>query len=279
MPLARDCLFIHIPKCSGTSIEVALGVTVDYPDIGLAPTVTNPHMATLFGGGLQHLTVREVCSGYADVAGSRAKFSFSVVRDPIDRFLSHFLWKHYRFTDAPLDWGHVKSALLADIEVLADLADVNEIFQRPFAGFEYCEGNSYTVGLNELGRHLLPQCAYLFNRGRVPLDAIYCMESIEALEHDLLRRGAISAPLPHRMVSANREALREQLPVDAERLLRRVYRHDLRLHAHVRDSLRVGRVCAGCDLEFLVPQDEKPQAARPRASLSEGSICPRKLWL
>ena len=62
MPLTKDrtALFIHVPKCAGTSMEVAMGYGRRYPTLGESRTVTTPDYEDLFGGGLQYLTIREV---------------------------------------------------------------------------------------------------------------------------------------------------------------------------------------------------------------------------
>jgi hypothetical protein len=100
MPLiGSGILFIHIPKCGGTSIEVAAGLAEKYPTLGLSLTSTEPEPAKLFGGGLQHLTISEIEQHYHHRLLEPIKYSFSVVRDPVDRFVSHFLWRSYRFSD------------------------------------------------------------------------------------------------------------------------------------------------------------------------------------
>ena len=104
MPLSHsDCLFIHIPKCAGTSVEVALGIADEYPEIGLKPTSTQPHFASMFGGGLQHLTIKEIVRNFPQVITRKGLYSFSVIRDPVKRFVSYFVWNNYRFSDVSLD--------------------------------------------------------------------------------------------------------------------------------------------------------------------------------
>ena len=60
-----NTLFICVPKYWGTSLEVALGIAAAYPEFGLERIPTRPDFRKLFGGGLQHLSGREVLSNYS----------------------------------------------------------------------------------------------------------------------------------------------------------------------------------------------------------------------
>ena len=274
MPLSRGCLFVHIPKCAGTSIEVALGIADDYPELGRAPTTTVPHIRSLFGGGLQHLTVREMRRNYPEIAARPTLFTFSVVRDPIDRFLSHVAWKHFRFSDRRVDEGEAKRVLAAEVDALADFARA-AVFRRPFAGYEYCETDPPAIEPNDVKRHLIPQCAYLFDDGIVRVDSVYAIEAIDALEEDLRDRGALAAPIPHRMVGAQTAALRGLLPANVGRAIEEIYRHDVELHARVRAQ---AGACAGPAVAS-VARRAPPASAATTADNVAAPVCPRRLWL
>ena len=53
MPLTNDrtALFVHIPKCAGTSLEIAMSYGRRYPTLGESRTATTPDYDDLFGGG------------------------------------------------------------------------------------------------------------------------------------------------------------------------------------------------------------------------------------
>src|SRR5262245_28523163 len=92
----RRVIFVHIPKCAGTSIEVAFGWANKYDRIGLDVTATEPNFDTYFGGGLQHFTIREMVENGIAID----KYTkFAIFRDPFDRLVSHFLWRYYRFQE------------------------------------------------------------------------------------------------------------------------------------------------------------------------------------
>jgi hypothetical protein len=252
MPLGRHgCLFIHIPKCAGTSIEVALGVANGYPNIGFEPTSTAAHPSRLFGAGLQHLTLREIRQDYPDVIAMPGLWSFSIIRDPVDRFVSHFVWKRHRFRDVRPDENEL-NALLEEIELLIGLSRGIDIFRWPFSGVAFRENDTLSFPLDDIRRHYLPQCSFLFDHGATPIDAIYPIEALRSLEADLQRRGAIEGSLPQRMVGIASKALRQMIPANAERAIKNIYRHDMRLHDYVLGVSKVRGFCPGSAIDLSI---------------------------
>jgi hypothetical protein len=274
-----DCLFVHIPKCAGTSLEVALGIADRYPEIGLKPTVTAPDIRRLFGGGLQHLTIKEIEKNFPDVMKREGLFSFSTVRDPVDRFFSHVLWKHHRFSDRIPDESEFIAQFSEHLEALVALAKSFDVFQYPFQGFEYCEGNSSTFPLNDLRRHFLPQCAFLFSNERLALDAVYEINQLQPLEFELKQRGLLRHSIPHRMRGQFSESLRNAIAPSAKEKIREIYAFDALLQNKTREGLRK----PGC----LSPADVTPSGATrvprflptPKTDQSDKSRVPRLLWL
>jgi hypothetical protein len=275
-------LFVHIPKCAGTSIELALEIADQYPEIGLKPISTTPNISSLFGGGLQHLTIREVLRNFPEVKARSGLFSFSVVRDPVDRFVSHFLWKHYRFSNVQLDDKNVIPMLLQEIDELIAQSGSLDLFQAPFEGHEYCEGDTQTIGVDDIRRHLLPQCSFLFYRGGIPLDAIYPISAMKALEKDLQQRGAIAGQIPQRMAGTARQALRQMIPVGAARAIQDIYSHDARMHALVCETSKrlSGGACPGTNIDLKqITNASSSLASRQTRSTELKPPFPKKLWM
>ena len=92
MPVSHElrCLFVHVPRTGGTSIEKALGmggdVEVEDADLLFGRIRSEQHLARRFGSDFfQHLTLREVRSLES---ADRSYFSFAIVRNPWDRIVS-----------------------------------------------------------------------------------------------------------------------------------------------------------------------------------------------
>ncbi|WP_079202268.1 sulfotransferase family 2 domain-containing protein [Pseudomonas sp. CC6-YY-74] len=94
---AHRCVFVHIPKCGGQSVE-----RIFIEDCGLtwesrAPLILRPNDNPDAGPPrLAHLTYRDYLRyGYADEALMREYFVFSVVRNPYARVLSLYRYLRY----------------------------------------------------------------------------------------------------------------------------------------------------------------------------------------
>ena len=94
MPVSHElrCLFVHVPRTGGTSIEAALGmagdVDVEDEDRLFGRIRSEKYRQLGFGSDFfQHLTLREIRS-LESATRSRDYFSFAVVRNPWERAVS-----------------------------------------------------------------------------------------------------------------------------------------------------------------------------------------------
>jgi len=231
MPLCqkRNLLFIHIPKCAGTSIEVACGWSSSYPRIGLEPTQTTPHFPSLFGGGLQHLTVREIRENYLRDEIERY-FCFTVLRDPFHRLVSHFLWRFFRFQERIPP----KDELIETFQTFVDRLDLlygqTPIFHSPQEGFSF---NGIELDLqfapNSIDRHLLPQTSFIFDRGSLRTNLLCSHENLEHDFEKIANRFCNINPLERRMEGACTAPYMEFYHEKSLKVVKDLYRHDISL--------------------------------------------------
>ena len=181
MPVSHElrCLFVHVPRTGGTSIEKALGMggdlEVEDEDRLFGRIRSEQNRARGFGSDiLQHLTLREMRS-LASGARSRDYFSFAVVRNPWDRAVS------------------VYARLVAGgAGVLAEQLGVADPSGLSFADFlDLAEACPHP--------HLAPQVDFLTDEdGAVAVDLVARFEQLDAGFDEVRRR--LSRPelsLPH----------------------------------------------------------------------------------
>jgi hypothetical protein len=188
LPLSRKhkVIFVHIPKTAGTSIEYALGMHGNINYIGeISYTHQKKNWDTLFGDGLQHMTITELkeiidkfgFSDYKNLGWLKWKYDilyhrlingigkgagknnnhifehyykFSVVRNPYDRLVSSFFWNNPASNDIDHDT------------------------QR----FHYEINKLHRNGLAASKIHYKPQYCYLYQEQKLMVDEILKFESL-----------------------------------------------------------------------------------------------------
>ena len=241
MPLTNDktALFIHIPKCAGTSLEIAMGYGRRYPTLGESRTATTPDYDDLFGGGLQHLSIREVVENYPDRL-TRVKLRFAIIRSPVPRMISAYGWKTYRFNRANLPSPQVMAGEFEDwfVETLPFLEN-NSILENPLQGMLSTEHAFDTPGVDEEDlRHLMPQTGFIYNRGRMDLDLLINFDFIPEAQNILKSFAVNVGAIPHRMRSVNATEVEKNVSEKCRKRIMELYRYDLELYEKFK-----GRAC------------------------------------
>lgn len=184
MPISHDymCIFVHIPKCAGTSIEAALGMHGDLNFIGVQPYLDQiVNKSTLFGKGVQHLTAEELETLLgADVFNKY--FKFAVVRNPWDRFISYVSWRGRKMGEKK--WFDKFPLSKADVdEAVCELSK--------------CSAEPSVV-------HLRPQYKFIMNdQYQSKVDFIYKFERISDDWRYICNKLGVICHLPKRMQSCH----------------------------------------------------------------------------
>jgi len=202
---AERCVFVHIPKTGGTSVEAALGLLGDwrfedrerlYGRIRSPELAARPYLSRF----LQHLTLDEI---HEVLPESRDWFSFAFVRNPWDRVVSTWSNPDPHMVRAAHDLGL-------------------ELRGHSLAGFL-----ERTAQLEHA--HLAPQHAYLTDAaGELAVEHLGRFETLAADFEAICSRLGVTAELPHRNASrhrpyrehydaATRQAVEERYGEDIER--------------------------------------------------------------
>lgn len=86
----RRIIFVHIPKCGGTSIENALWpYEADRTEANLWMGFVRPMYNKYQTGGLQHLTAQQICTEVGPQLFETCR-RFAIVRHPLARLVSQY---------------------------------------------------------------------------------------------------------------------------------------------------------------------------------------------
>lgn len=177
MPISKEnkCIFIHIPKCAGSSIESALGMHGDIDYIGLKPYLKQKiNDETLFGCEAQHYSALEI-RNIVNKDIFENYFKFSIVRNPWERFISHVAWSKGI-------WDKSNTLTKSDVDLaLKKLKETPE---------------------NLLNNHLKHQWKYLCDEnGNILCDYVGRFESLTNDWSIVCKEIGVDLSLPKRMVS------------------------------------------------------------------------------
>ncbi len=102
--LNRRFVFVHIHKCAGTSVEVALGKLLRHNDIVLGSTKSGEKNQEFFKKAIglnKHSTAAEARQWMGDDMWGKC-FKFAFVRHPVDRLLSLYSYAHKLADGTPM---------------------------------------------------------------------------------------------------------------------------------------------------------------------------------
>lgn len=146
--LQNKCLYIHIPKCAGTSIENVL-----YGKPLIRFDVENKLW-------IQHVTMKELVEYYFSEEEIESLFTFSIVRNPFDRFVSSYNW-------------------LCSVEGVSKTKETFRDFVFARNEFEFLVGEKYRHKKRNYYHHLLPQIEFLERDGDIVVDYVGRFENLQ----------------------------------------------------------------------------------------------------
>ncbi len=197
MPIShrRRCVFVHIPKTGGTSIEHALGMRARHARESrkkmFGPVLSDDLRAMeLSSGFLQHLTMRELLRLHPHDA-LHGYFSFAIVRNPWDRMVSIYFRP---------DRDMLEQARAQGVEL---------------EGLEF--GDFVEASMDVEHAHLRPQHEYVTDdAGHVIVDLVGRFETLEASFQEVRERLGVRRRLPVKYASPSRPS-RDHRPHYTER--------------------------------------------------------------
>tara|TARA_B100000579_G_C22849354_1_gene866363 strand:+ start:8480 stop:9163 length:684 start_codon:yes stop_codon:yes gene_type:complete len=219
MPYSKkyNCVFYHIPKVAGTSIETALGCRKEYSGGGGG---MSKNLSELKGGMIHHMPDRvlrrlsETMKGgpfLTETNYGDDVFKFTFVRNPWDKLVSEYLYKpHPSFWST--DFEHYLNVWLPYIK--RNYVDV--------------EASADHILLKRGDLHHLPQCEFL------KTDAVDFVGRFENIKKDwvtVCERLGLHKPLklPHSRKKKKRKHYSEYYTPWTRQLVKEVYARDIEM--------------------------------------------------
>jgi hypothetical protein len=232
--LNRRYVFVHIHKCAGTSVEVALGKLLRHNDIVLGSTKSGEKNQEFFKKAIglnKHSTAAEARKWMGDDMWSKC-FKFAFVRHPVDRLLSLYSYAHKLAEGTPMT-PEEKAKYDADGH-LPDRAPYRyKAVRAALKAKTFSEFALHPLTWQDAGSQ--PQWESVCDsNGHLIVDFIGKVETIEQDWARLLNHLGVEAELEVRNASGGRGT--SQLTPPALEMVRQRYEKDLELFGYSLDT-------------------------------------------
>jgi hypothetical protein len=226
---AHRCIFVHIPRTGGTSIEDVIWPTprsVDDLWMGFISTFQNPYHS----GGLQHLPAQKIRT----LIGAETfdtYFKFAIVRNPWDKAVSQYCYMRRR----------------------PDL--------RAFIGMEEQDDFKTYLRLIHATPHVQwePQHTLIFNhKEKLLIDELGRYETFESDVTRIFAHLGIQTPISHTNRS-ERAPLEHYYDQEAIEIIAEMYKEDIRLFNYAPPKILTNQSCSTWQ-EF---RSDVPRRAQP----------------
>jgi hypothetical protein len=197
----HNCIFVHIPKCGGSSLESLIWSAAERTPENLCKGMINGYYNPYQTGGLQHLKALQIRQHVGDDVFDRS-FKFAIIRNPFDKAVSQYLY-------------------------MAKRKDL-----RNFIGMS--EDDDFLSYLKKTQRrsHIQweAQVSFLYDfRGRQLVDYVGRFEKLELAMAEISQRIGLDlgAPIPHLNRSLARGEYQNYYCEESKRMVEDFYRDDL----------------------------------------------------
>lgn len=209
----HKCIFIHIPKCAGVSIEYALTNRL-YNEVDREREILK-----------QHATAAQVKKYYCSDDDWNNYFKFAIIRNPFDRLLSAFNYLlvigliHDGYKEKYIsNWQNRKTInyILFKSFILKGKSSIYEKIM-----------NRYKYGYN----HIKPITEYLFNDGKLMVDFIGRFENLQNDWDVICERIGTKINLPRMNVFTHKN-YKECYDEEMIEIVKNRYKNDLELFGY-----------------------------------------------
>ena len=159
----KKCIFIHIPKTGGTSIEQFI------KDNGKNNLL---FLGVKNGRSLHHLRGHELKLIIPYIY--KKYFKFSIIRNPYDRLLSEYYWTP--IVNLGYKYGKSKKHFLENVS-------------------EIVKNKKYFENINN--DHFIPQYSFLYNKNKLLVDQLFKYEDLDWVSKYLKKKLNISREFPY----------------------------------------------------------------------------------
>jgi hypothetical protein len=197
MPISipHKCIFVHIPKTGGTSMEYALGMHGNEKTIGIKKRSNRDLIQDcIFGQGQQHKAIEEIAKCRPEIMNF---FKFSFVRNPWDKFVSAVLF----------------SGPESQIEENISKNDFKKLSQRNFHD----------------PSHFTPQHKFIYSHGKLAVDFVGRFENLNKDFSKVCEKLSINKQLEHRMKVYGKKHYTEYYDNEMIDFIAKEYQKDIEL--------------------------------------------------
>jgi len=225
MPVSHKhkTIFVHIPKCGGTSIETALKINGLDNKGGEKPSEN-----ILFGvennKALHHLTASEIKQKIGEEKFNNY-FKFTFVRNPYDKMISEYFWK-LRIGFANLPAGRQVTNLIQIYQYYK--LTHGKINQKEFEKFVINYAKPRVLGhVTDLhSDHFLPQSNFIYKDNKILVDFVGRFENLENDWQRISQKIGLKIKLPHANKTQHRD-YKKYYTEETKKIVKELYQKDL----------------------------------------------------